>query len=65
MVFDQMVRLAGNFADTLGGIMVDDNRVPLNDNGIQKIKQQLIAIESRMSSRHIPAGGEIALRLFA
>ncbi len=58
MVFDQMMRLAGNFADTLGGIMVDDNRVPLNDNGIQKIKQQLIAIESVMSWRaiYLPGG---------
>ncbi|MDE2366270.1 MAG: cell division protein ZipA C-terminal FtsZ-binding domain-containing protein [Betaproteobacteria bacterium] len=65
MVFEQMVRLAENFADTLGGIMVDDNRIPLNDTGIQKIKRQLIAIESLMSARNIPAGGEIALRLFA
>jgi len=65
MVFDQMVRLAGNFADTLGGVMVDDNRIPLNAVGIQKIRQQLIAIESLMSAHNIPAGGEIALRLFA
>lgn len=65
IVFEQMVHLAENFADTLGGIMVDDNRIPLNDSGIQKIKQQLIAIEAMMSARNIPAGGEIALRLFA
>lgn len=64
-VFEQMVRLAENFADTLGGIMVDDNRIPLNDIGIKKIKQQLIAIASMMSARNIPAGGQIALRLFA
>jgi FtsZ-interacting cell division protein ZipA len=65
MAFDQMVHVAENFADNLGGIMVDDNRVPLNDSGINKIRQQLIAIESLMSAHHIPAGGEIALRLFA
>ncbi|MDN5753935.1 MAG: cell division protein ZipA C-terminal FtsZ-binding domain-containing protein, partial [Nitrosospira sp.] len=30
-VFGQMVHLAGIFSDTLGGIMVDDNDVPLSD----------------------------------
>ena len=64
-VFGQMMHLAGIFADNLGGIMVDDNRIPLSDSGIRKIKQQLIAIQSTMLSRNIPAGGEIALRLFA
>jgi FtsZ-interacting cell division protein ZipA len=64
-VFDQMMHLAGIFSDALGGIMVDDNRVLLSDSGIGKIKQQLIAIQSVMLTRNIPAGGEIALRLFA
>lgn len=64
-VFDQMTHLAGIFSDTLGGIMVDDNHVPLSDSGIGKIKHQLMAIQSMMLSRNIPAGGEIALRLFA
>ncbi|WP_245727530.1 cell division protein ZipA C-terminal FtsZ-binding domain-containing protein [Nitrosovibrio tenuis] len=65
IVFDRMMNLAGNFADTLGGVMVDDNRVPLSDSGIRKIKQQLVAIESMMLARNIPAGSAIALRLFA
>jgi ZipA, C-terminal FtsZ-binding domain len=63
-VFGQMMHLAGILTDNLGGIMVDDNRIPLSDSGIRKIKQQLIAIQSTMLSRNIPAGGEIALRLF-
>ena len=62
-VFGQMMHLAGIFTDNLGGIMVDDNRIPLSDSGIRKIKQQLIAIQSTMLSRNIPAGGETALRL--
>ncbi len=65
MVFEQMMRNAESFADAVGGIMVDDNRVPLSAGGIGKIKQQLIAIESMMSTRNIPAGSEVALRLFA
>ena len=63
-VFDQMTHLSRIFATTLGGIMVDDNRVPLSDSGIDKIKQKLSGIQAIMKSRDIPAGGEIALRLF-
>ncbi|MBA4141621.1 MAG: cell division protein ZipA C-terminal FtsZ-binding domain-containing protein [Nitrosospira sp.] len=65
IVFGQMIHMARTFADALGGIMVDDNRLPLSDNGIRKIRQQLNAIQSAMVSRNIPAGGEVALRLFA
>lgn len=63
--FDQMTHLAGIFSTTLGGIMVDDNRVPLSDSGIGKIKLQLSGIQALMKARNIPAGSEIALRLFA
>jgi FtsZ-interacting cell division protein ZipA len=64
-VFGEMTHVARSLSDTLGGIMVDDNHVPLSDSGIGKIKRQLIAIQSVMLARNIPAGGEIALRLFA
>ena len=63
--FDQMAHLAGIFSTTLGGIMVDDNRVPLSDSGMGKIKLQLSGIQALMKARNIPAGSEIALRLFA
>jgi len=63
-VFDQMTRLSEVFATTLGGIMVDDNRVPLNDSGIERIKHKLSEIQAVMKSRDFPAGDEIALRLF-
>ncbi len=64
-VFDQMVHLAGIFSTTLGGMLVDDNRVSLTDSGIAKIKQHLGSMQAMMKARNIPAGGEIALRLFA
>ncbi|HJT51947.1 MAG TPA: cell division protein ZipA C-terminal FtsZ-binding domain-containing protein, partial [Nitrosospira sp.] len=64
-VFNQMVHLAETFSEALGGFMVDDNRVPLSDSGIRKIKQQLSSIQSVMMARNIPPGGQIALRLFA
>ena len=64
-VFGEMTHVARSLSDTLGGIMVDDNHAPLSDSGIGKIRRQLIAIQSMMLARNIPAGGEIALRLFA
>lgn len=63
-VFEQMTHLAKIFSNTLGGIMVDDNRVPLSDSGIQKSKQQLIEIQAAMKNNHINAGSPGALRLF-
>lgn len=65
MVFEQMVRVAEAFADSVGGIVVDDNSIPLSAVGIEKIQQQLMAIESMMAARGIPAGSEVARRLFA
>ncbi|MDV6345655.1 cell division protein ZipA C-terminal FtsZ-binding domain-containing protein [Nitrosomonas sp. Is37] len=63
-VFDQMAHLARLFSSTLNGIIVDDNRVPLSDNGIRRSKQQLINIQSMMTTHNIPAGSETALKLF-
>lgn len=63
-VFDQMTHLAKIFANTLGGIMVDDNRVPLSESGIHKSKQHLIEIQTAMKKNHITAGSPSALRLF-
>lgn len=63
-VFDQMMHLSRIFATTMGGIMVDDNQVPLSDSGIDRIKHKLSGIRAVMKSRDFPAGGEIAQRLF-
>ncbi|GKS70158.1 cell division protein ZipA, interacts with FtsZ [Nitrosomonas sp. PY1] len=63
-IFDQMTHLAKIFSNTLGGIIVDDNRVPLSESGLQRSKQQLIDIQSAMKRNHIHAGSASALRLF-
>lgn len=63
-VFDQMTHIAKLFSNTLGGIMVDDNRVPLSDNGIIRSRQQLNEIQEQMRSQNIPSGGSSAMRLF-
>lgn len=64
-VFDQMLVLARQVAGSLGGTLVDDNRRPLSDSGIAKIKSQLATIYAKMEAANLPAGGDRALRLFS
>jgi hypothetical protein len=63
--FDRMVAMSRSFADSLDGMLADDNRVPLNDAGLDKIRAQLRAIYGAMEQRGIHAGGPLALRLFS
>lgn len=63
--FDQMITLAKNFSATLGGVLVDDKRLMLNDTGFDKIRKLLQEIKLKMESRQIAPGGERALRLFS
>ncbi|MGZ7254044.1 cell division protein ZipA C-terminal FtsZ-binding domain-containing protein, partial [Streptococcus pyogenes] len=63
-VFDQMVHIARLFSSTLNGILVDDNRVPLSENGVKRSRQQLADIHATMTARSIPPGSETALKLF-
>jgi hypothetical protein len=64
-VFDQMLACARQFAASLNGVLVDDNRIPLNDSGIEKIRQQLRAVYAAMDQHNISAGSSRALRLFS
>jgi hypothetical protein len=62
---DRMLELGRGLARALGGRLVDDNRVPLNEAGVARIRQQLADISSRMAAFGIEAGGPRALRLFS
>jgi FtsZ-interacting cell division protein ZipA len=64
-VFNQMLMLARQMASSLGGQVVDDNRRPLSDAGIARIKQQLADIYVRMEEQEIKSGSARALRLFS
>jgi FtsZ-interacting cell division protein ZipA len=64
-VLDLMVGIGRELARELGGALVDDNRVPLTENSVRAIQQQLKAIHGRMDARGIAAGSERALRLFS
>ncbi|MBY0578683.1 MAG: hypothetical protein K2P57_06525 [Burkholderiales bacterium] len=63
--FDQMIALAKSFSSTLGGVIVDDKRLMLNDAGFDKIRKLLQEIKAKMEGRQIAPGGERALRLFS
>lgn len=65
VVLDRMAQAGTVIAEMLGGFVVDDNRVPLQDAGITRIKTQLQDIGAKMAERQIPAGSPRAQRLFA
>jgi len=64
-VFNQMVDLARRFAEALHGALVDDNRRPLSEGALEPIRRQVGQYQAAMAARNLPAGGPLALRLFA
>lgn len=63
--FDRFVEFTRALADALSAAIVDDNRQPLDDAGLGKIRAQLQALYASMEQQGIPAGGPLALRLFS
>jgi hypothetical protein len=63
--FDRMLATGRSFADSLDGLLADDNRVLLNDVGLDKIRAQLQAIYAAMQGRGLPAGAPATRRLFS
>lgn len=63
--FARMIDFAMHLADSLGGQVVDDNRAPLSDRSLAMIRTQVTQFEQHMERQAIPAGSEIARRLFA
>ena len=62
---DVMLKNGAALAAGLGGSLVDDNRVPLSDNSVHAIRQQLRSIYAKMEARGMAPGSERALRLFS
>jgi FtsZ-interacting cell division protein ZipA len=63
--FDQMVDIGRHLAASLGGTLVDDNRAEVTPHGLEQIRDQLRSIYAAMEAAGTPAGGPLALRLFA
>lgn len=64
-VLNRMIEIANELAATLGGQLVDDNRVALTESGLAAIREQVRTIQASMEARGIPAGSPRALRLFS
>ena len=65
-VFMQMSELAKRFAETLNGMLVDDNRHPLSDAQLDHIKREFVGKpQAAMLAYRLPAGSAQALRLFS
>jgi len=62
--FDQMRMTAKRMTQTLEGVLVDDNRRPLNDAALAAIRAQVQATATALSEAHIDPGGARAVRLF-
>lgn len=63
--YDRMIALAKQFAISLGGKLVDDNRASLPDSALDVIHDKIVEIGQRMASQGLIAGGPQALRLFS
>lgn len=63
-VFDQMRLAAKRMAHTLEGVLVDDNRRPLNDASLASIRAEVHATAVALREANIEPGGPRALRLF-
>jgi hypothetical protein len=65
VAFDRFVEFARALADSLSAAIVDDNRQPLDQAALGKIRAQLQALYASMEQQGIPAGSPLALRLFS
>ena len=62
---ERMLQVGAQLGQSLGGRLVDDNRVPLNDAGMAAIRKQLAGIAAAMEHNGVSPGSERAMRLFA
>lgn len=63
--FQRLLHVSGQLATGLHGVVVDDNRVPLDERSATVILSKIDEFQKNMAERGIPAGGPVALRLFA
>jgi FtsZ-interacting cell division protein ZipA len=63
-VYSEMIENIALLAKRLNGILVDQERRPLNEEGLGKIHRTITDISRRMESRGITPGEQIAHRLY-
>ncbi len=62
--FRRFLDFAHELEQSLGGVLVDDNRKPIGQAALEAIAQQLDRIHATMDEHGIPAGSPLARRLF-
>lgn len=64
-VFAQMLDLARRMAETLHGVLVDDNRQPLSESMLDPFRRQIGQYQSQLAARGLQAGSPLTRRLFS
>jgi FtsZ-interacting cell division protein ZipA len=59
-----MLDLARRMAETLHGVLVDDNRRPLTEAMLDPFRRQIGQYQSQLAAKGLPAGCPLTLRLF-
>lgn len=62
--FDRLVNIAKALADSVDGVLVDDQRRPLGETVLTSIRGKIGELQRAMTANEIPPGGRRALRLF-
>ena len=63
--FESMARLANQLAAVLGGSIVDDNGLALDERALIAIANQLDSVRAKLEARGVTPGSPTALRLFS
>ena len=63
-VFDRMMQVASQLASALDADVVDDNRSPFGPDAARMIRQQIEHFQGQMQDYGLPAGSNLAMRLF-
>lgn len=63
-VFNQMMQIARQIAQGIGGRVVDDQRQNLTDAGVRVISGRIAALENRLTAQQMAPGSALARRVF-
>jgi FtsZ-interacting cell division protein ZipA len=63
-VFNQMMQIARQIAQGIGGRVVDDQRQNLSDAGVRVISGRIAALENRLTAQQMAPGSALARRVF-
>lgn len=64
-VFGQMMQIARQVAQGIGGRVVDDQRQTLSDAGVRLIAERIVALDNRLAAHNMAPGSALARRVFA